>query len=41
MLLLSIKKLHRNSGEIPRLTDNKDIVNYGEIPQKQWRNSTQ
>ena len=29
-----------NSGEIPRLTDNKDIVNYGEIPQKQWKNST-
>lgn len=40
MLLLSIKKLHRNSGKIPRLTDNKDIVNYGEIPQKQWKNST-
>lgn len=29
-----------NSGKIPRLTDNKDIVNYGEIPQKQWKNST-
>ena len=29
-----------NSGEILRLTDNKDIVNYGEIPQKQWKNST-
>ena len=29
-----------NSGEIPRLTDNENIVNYGEIPQKQWKNST-
>lgn len=29
-----------NSGEYPRLTDNENIVNYGEIPQKQWKNST-
>lgn len=29
-----------NSGEYPRLTDNENIVNYGEITQKQWKNST-
>ena len=29
-----------NSGEYPRLTDNENIVNYGEIPQKQCKNST-
>lgn len=29
-----------NSGEYPRLTDNENIVNYGEISQKQWKNST-
>ena len=38
--LNSVKTPQLNSGETPLLTDDKNMVNYGEIPRKQCKNST-